>query len=74
MGKLGAPVARETSDADRGVMNDAERALRERFDLREEGFVHGDFAVDLLLPRSADELIDDSAFNTDERLPYWADL
>lgn len=55
-------------------MNDAERALRERFDLREEGFVHGDFAVDLLLPRSADELIDDSAFNTDERLPYWADL
>lgn len=28
----------------------------------------------LLLPRSADELIDEEAFDADERLPYWADL
>jgi predicted nicotinamide N-methyase len=55
-------------------MDDLETELRRRFQVREESFAHGEFAVDLLLPRSADELIDVSAFNTDERLPYWADL
>jgi predicted nicotinamide N-methyase len=55
-------------------MSELEAGLRRRFDLREEHFAHGAFAVDLLLPRSADELIDVSAFNTDERLPYWAEL
>jgi predicted nicotinamide N-methyase len=55
-------------------MSEPEADLRRRFDLREEHFAHGPFAVDLLLPRSADELIDVSAFNTDERLPYWAEL
>lgn len=41
---------------------------------RSETFRHGDFAVELLLPASPEELIDVSDFNVDERLPYWADL
>jgi predicted nicotinamide N-methyase len=51
-----------------------EAALRARFAVREEAFAHGDFAVRMLLPRAADELIDEAAFDADERLPYWADL
>jgi predicted nicotinamide N-methyase len=61
----GATVAR---------MNELERDLRARFAVRLERFSHGDFAVELVLPRAADELIDVSAFNVDERLPYWAEL
>jgi len=51
-----------------------ETELRARFDVREEPFRHGDFAVRMLLPRAADELIDEAEFDADERLPYWADL
>ena len=43
-------------------------------ELRTERFAHGAFTVDMVLPRAADELIDVSEFNRDERLPYWADL
>lgn len=52
----------------------AETALRERFAVREEPFAHGDFRVSMLLPRAAEELIDETEFGADERLPYWADL
>jgi predicted nicotinamide N-methyase len=48
--------------------------LRRRFDIRTEHFGHGDFRVEVILPRAADELIDVSEFNADERLPYWAEL
>lgn len=51
-----------------------EAELRARFEVREERFEHGDWAVDLLLPRAADELIDETEFADDERLPYWAEL
>jgi predicted nicotinamide N-methyase len=51
-----------------------EAELRARFDTRVERFGHGTFAVDVLLPRAADELIDEAEFEADERLPYWADL
>lgn len=51
-----------------------EAALRERFAVREEPFSHGAFRLSVLLPRAAEELIDETEFNTDERLPYWADL
>ena len=43
------------------------------FAAREPLFAHGDISLRLLLPRSADELIDEGAFARDERLPYWAD-
>lgn len=36
--------------------------------------MHGDLSLDVLLPRAADELIDEADFDADERLPYWADL
>jgi predicted nicotinamide N-methyase len=51
-----------------------ETELRARFDVREEAFEHDGFHVKVILPRAADALIDESAFNTDERLPYWAEL
>lgn len=53
---------------------DATAALRAEWEVREERFRRGGFCVDLILPRSADELIDEAAFDADERLPYWADL
>jgi predicted nicotinamide N-methyase len=51
-----------------------EAELRARFDVREERFEHGGWEVELILPRAADELIDETEFTDDERLPYWAEL
>lgn len=48
--------------------------VRARFQTRLEPFRHGQFAVEMLLPRAADELIDEAEFERDERLPYWAEL
>ena len=55
-------------------MTSLEAGLRARFDVREERFEHAGWAVDLILPRAADELIDETEFADDERLPYWAEL
>lgn len=55
-------------------MHNHESELRERFPLRTAPFEHNAFRVEILLPESADALIDVSDFNLDERLPYWADL
>src|SRR5690606_27446174 len=55
-------------------MTDLERELHRRYEVRTERFSHAGFEVEMLLPRSADALIDDSEFNEDERLPYWAEL
>lgn len=52
----------------------AEAALRARFALRSETFAHAGVRLDVLLPASADALIDEAEFERDERLPYWADL
>jgi predicted nicotinamide N-methyase len=51
-----------------------EAELRARFAVREERFAHGGWEVELILPRAADELIDEAEFASDERLPYWAEL
>ncbi len=51
-----------------------EEELRCRFAVRTEPFVHGGLSLEILLPRAADELIDEAEFESDERLPYWADL
>ncbi|HYW11532.1 MAG TPA: methyltransferase domain-containing protein [Longimicrobium sp.] len=51
-----------------------EAELRARFDVREEPFAHAGWEVELILPRAADELIDETEYGTDERLPYWAEL
>lgn len=51
-----------------------EERLRRRIATRTEHFAHGDFRVEVLLPRAADELIDERDFDRDERMPYWAEL
>ncbi|MBB4636460.1 class I SAM-dependent methyltransferase [Longimicrobium terrae] len=51
-----------------------EAGLRARYAVREEDFTHADWTVSVLLPRAADELIDEGEYAVDERLPYWADL
>lgn len=51
-----------------------EAELRARFEVREERFEHEGWAVELILPRAADELIDETDYASDERLPYWAEL
>jgi predicted nicotinamide N-methyase len=51
-----------------------EREIRDRFAVREETFRHGDVELGILVPTSAETLIDECEFGTDERLPYWADL
>ncbi|HEX2190519.1 MAG TPA: methyltransferase domain-containing protein [Longimicrobiaceae bacterium] len=53
---------------------DLETELRRRFAVRTERFAHGAFEAEVILPEAADELIDEAAFDADERLPYWADL
>lgn len=50
------------------------RSLADRFKLREEIFGHRGFTAAMLLPESADQLIDEAEFDADERLPYWAEL
>lgn len=51
-----------------------ETRLRERFDVREDHFTHGAFDARIVLPRAAEDLIDEEQFDADERLPYWAEL
>ena len=51
-----------------------ESDLAHRFPLRALRFQHGDLTLELIAPRSPDDLIDVSDFNVDERLPYWAEL
>ncbi|HEU0055194.1 MAG TPA: methyltransferase domain-containing protein [Longimicrobium sp.] len=65
---------KSTAPDERAGMGELETELRTRFDVREETFAHGDFRVELILPRAADALIDEAAFDADERLPYWAEL
>lgn len=55
-------------------MTATEAGLRGSFELREERFDHAGWSASLLLPRAADELIDEGEFEADERLPYWAEL
>lgn len=49
-------------------------SLAARYALREETFQHGRLSMRLLMPRAADELLDEAAFERDERMPYWAEL
>lgn len=57
-----------------GAGTTGEAELRRRFTVRTETFAHAALRLEVLLPRSADALIDEAEFDADERLPYWADL
>ena len=51
-----------------------EASLRRRFRVVESEVRVGARTIPLLHPASAEELIDEAAFERDERLPYWAEL
>ncbi len=48
--------------------------LERRFSIINDDVVIGGRTVNVIRPHSADELIDEAAFERDERLPYWAEL
>jgi predicted nicotinamide N-methyase len=49
-------------------------SLERRFVTVNDDIRVGDRDVNILRPRSAEDLIDESDFERDERLPYWAEL
>jgi predicted nicotinamide N-methyase len=55
-------------------MSDGTPAWLAAFETRTERFEHGSTSWSLTLPRSMEDHFDLDAFETDERLPYWADL
>ncbi len=48
-------------------------SLSRRFELTSSAVIVGDRTLDLLRPRSVDDLISEEDFAIDERIPYWAD-
>lgn len=48
--------------------------LERRFVTVNDDVTIGEHTVNLIRPRSAEDLIDEAAFERDERLPYWAEL
>lgn len=55
-------------------MDDILAPLRTRFDVVLREIAVGDRTWRMARPRSADELIDEEAFQRDGRIPYWADV
>lgn len=51
-----------------------EADLRHRFDVIDDEVEIAARRYSVLRPRSADDLIDEEAFDRDERLPYWAEI
>ena len=51
-----------------------EESLRRRFRVATSDIRVGTRTLSILHPESAEELIDETDFERDERLPYWADL
>jgi predicted nicotinamide N-methyase len=51
-----------------------EESLRRRFRVATSDIRVGSRTLSILHPESAEELIDEQAFERDERLPYWADV
>lgn len=49
-------------------------SLERRFVTVNDDVRIGDTTVNVIRPRSAEDLIDEAAFERDERLPYWAEL
>jgi predicted nicotinamide N-methyase len=55
-------------------LTDLEFEIRNRFSVEPRLFEHAGRVLEMILPAAPEELIDVSAFNLDERLPYWAEL
>ncbi|HEX6314637.1 MAG TPA: methyltransferase domain-containing protein [Gemmatimonadaceae bacterium] len=52
----------------------AEKSILDRFDVVTSTVELDGESLSIVHPRDADALIDEAAFNRDERLPYWADV
>lgn len=50
------------------------KSLERRFVTVNDDVVVGNHTINVIRPRSAEDLIDEAAFERDERLPYWAEL
>lgn len=50
------------------------KSLERRFVTVNDDVIVGDHTINVIRPRSAEDLIDEAAFERDERLPYWAEL
>lgn len=57
-----------------GELEALEESLRRRFRVATSHVQLGHRTISVLHPESAEELIDETDFERDERLPYWADL
>ena len=55
-------------------MIESAQELLTRFDVTTTEVDIGDDRFAIVHPKNAEELIDEAAFNRDERLPYWADV
>ena len=55
-------------------MSDVAQALLSRFDVTTSDVDLDGQRLSITRPRDAESLIDEAAFNRDERLPYWADV
>ena len=55
-------------------MNEAAAGLLSRFEVTTSTVDIDDEPFSITRPRDAESLIDEAAFNRDERLPYWADV
>jgi predicted nicotinamide N-methyase len=68
------PGGWQSGDWQPGDWQTLAESLRQRFTVVELSFDLAGRRFNLLKPRSPDELIDEEAFDRDERLPYWADV
>ena len=57
-----------------GELAALEESLRRRYRVATSDIRFGDRTISILHPENAEELIDETDFERDERLPYWADL
>jgi predicted nicotinamide N-methyase len=65
---------RHSRSVKNGRFSQLEAHLRSRFDLTSGPVSIADHTLDILRPRSVDDLISEEEFNCDGRLPYWADV
>lgn len=71
---MSVPTSPELSAEAADIVRQTLSELKSQFDVVQSDFPLGGRIVTIYHPRNADELIDEEAFEEDERLPYWADI
>jgi predicted nicotinamide N-methyase len=69
-----SPASLTLSAEATALVNQTLAELRAEFDIVRTDMTIGGREVRIHHPRNADDLIDEKAFEEDERLPYWADV